>query len=67
MNNFWEIQIEKTVFNVKASFYWVLHGLKKVNEKHCCPRGCSSLIIFVDFTDLNRCKSAFPDFDPSFT
>jgi len=34
---------------------------------HCCPKRFSSITNFVDFTDLNRSKSAFFDFDPSLT
>jgi hypothetical protein len=34
---------------------------------HCCPKRFSSITNFVDFTDLNRCKSAFLNFNPSFT
>jgi hypothetical protein len=34
---------------------------------HCCPKRFSSITNFVDFTDLNRCKNAFFDFDPSLT
>jgi hypothetical protein len=35
-------------------------------SNHCYPKRFSSITNFVDCTDLNRCKNAFFDFDPSF-
>ena len=40
--------------------------VKLINRDHCCPKRFSSITNFVDFTDLNRCKNAFFNFDPSF-